>query len=34
VKAFEIVRLREFRFDPAPGVDEHFQGWSCLLKRP
>jgi SAM-dependent methyltransferase len=33
-KAFEIVRLREFRFDPAPGVDEHFLGWSCLLKRP
>ncbi len=33
-RAFEIVRLREFRFDPAPGVDVHFLGWSCLLRRP
>jgi hypothetical protein len=31
---FEIVRLREFRFDSGPGLDEHFLAWSCLLKRP
>ena len=33
-RVFEIVRLREFRFDSAPGRDEHFLGWSCLLRRP
>jgi SAM-dependent methyltransferase len=31
---FEIVRLREFRFDSAPGVSEHFLAWSCLLRKP
>src|SRR5690606_16631897 len=31
--AFEIVDLREFRFDEAPGVSERFLGWSCLLRR-
>jgi hypothetical protein len=32
-RMFEIVRLREFRFDPGPGRDEHFLAWSCLLRR-
>jgi SAM-dependent methyltransferase len=32
-RAFEIVRLREFRFDEAPGVPARFLGWSCLLRR-
>jgi methyl halide transferase len=32
-RAFEIVRLREFRFDGAPGSGENFLGWSCLLRR-
>ncbi len=32
-RLFEVVRLREFRFDSAPGLDEHFLGWSCLLRR-
>lgn len=30
--AFDVVRLREFRFDPVPG-QPHFLGWSCLLRR-
>ncbi len=33
-RVFEIVRLREFRFDVAARVGEHFLGWSCLLRRP
>jgi SAM-dependent methyltransferase len=33
-RVFEIVRLREFHFDPAPGVPVRFLGWSCLLRRP
>jgi hypothetical protein len=31
--AFEIQRLREFRFDRAPGSTENFLGWSCLLRK-
>jgi SAM-dependent methyltransferase len=31
-RVFHIQWLREIRFDPAPGVDERFLGWSCLLK--
>jgi SAM-dependent methyltransferase len=30
---FEIVRLREFRFDQVEGVGIQFLGWSCLLRR-
>jgi SAM-dependent methyltransferase len=30
---FEVVRLREFRFDQVEGVGIHFLGWSCLLRR-
>jgi SAM-dependent methyltransferase len=32
-RVFEIVRLREFRFDSDKGSGEHFLGWSCLLRR-
>ncbi|MEN6497363.1 MAG: class I SAM-dependent methyltransferase [Thermoguttaceae bacterium] len=32
-RLFEIVQLREFRFD-APGVGQpRYLGWSCLLRR-
>jgi SAM-dependent methyltransferase len=31
--AFEILDLREFRFDEAPGVPECFLGWSCLVQK-
>jgi methyl halide transferase len=31
---FEIVRLREFRFDLHENIPVRFLGWSCLLKRP
>jgi hypothetical protein len=31
--AFQIVDLREFRFDKAPGVTERFLGWSCLVEK-
>jgi SAM-dependent methyltransferase len=31
--AFEIVALREFRFDEAPGVPAQFLGWSCLVRK-
>lgn len=30
---FEIVRLREFRFDPMPGDLGQPLGWSCLVRR-
>lgn len=30
--AFEIVDLREFRFDAASDVPESFLGWSCLVE--
>jgi SAM-dependent methyltransferase len=30
---FDIVWLREFRFDSAPGSGESFLAWSCLLRR-
>lgn len=30
---FDIVDLREFHFDEAPGVPERFLGWSCLLEK-
>jgi SAM-dependent methyltransferase len=32
-RVFEIVRLREFRFDSDKGSGEHFLGWSCLVRR-
>jgi SAM-dependent methyltransferase len=32
-RLFEIVRLREFRFDSPAGSDEHFLAWSCLVRR-
>ncbi|QDT53163.1 tellurite resistance protein TehB [Caulifigura coniformis] len=31
--AFNILDLREFRFDEAPGVPAKFLGWSCLVKK-
>jgi methyl halide transferase len=30
---FQILDLREFRFDEAPGVTERFLGWSCLVEK-
>jgi 2-polyprenyl-3-methyl-5-hydroxy-6-metoxy-1,4-benzoquinol methylase len=30
---FEIVRLREFRFDPSDSEPGRPLGWSCLLRR-
>jgi len=30
---FQILDLREFRFDEAPGVPEQFLGWSCLVEK-
>jgi SAM-dependent methyltransferase len=30
---FEVVRLREFRFDTVEAVGQQFLGWSCLLRR-
>ena len=32
-RRFEIVRLREFRFDQLQGLDSRPLGWSCLLRR-
>ncbi|MCA9190056.1 MAG: methyltransferase domain-containing protein [Pirellulaceae bacterium] len=32
-QTFHIVDLHEFRFDGAPGVDEDFLGWSCLVSK-
>jgi hypothetical protein len=29
---FEVLRLREFRFDARPGR-RRYLGWSCLLQR-
>lgn len=31
--AFQILDLRDFRFDEVPGVPERFLGWSCLVKK-
>lgn len=31
--AFQILDLHEFRFDEAPGVQERFLGWSCLVEK-
>ena len=31
--AFQILDLREFRFDEAPGMAERFLGWSCLVAK-
>jgi SAM-dependent methyltransferase len=31
--AFEIIRLREFRFDQVEEGGIQFLGWSCLLRR-
>jgi SAM-dependent methyltransferase len=30
---FEVVRLREFRFDADVGDGKRYLGWSCLLRR-
>ena len=30
---FDIVQLREFRFDQVEGDGSRFLGWSCLLRR-
>jgi SAM-dependent methyltransferase len=30
---FDIVRLREFRFDQVEGDGTRFLGWSCLARR-
>jgi SAM-dependent methyltransferase len=30
---FDIVQLREFRFDQVEAVGVRFLGWSCLLRR-
>jgi len=30
---FDIVQLREFRFDQVEGQGVRFLGWSCLLRR-
>jgi cyclopropane fatty-acyl-phospholipid synthase-like methyltransferase len=30
---FDIVQLREFRFDPSRQFDTRFLAWSCLLRR-
>lgn len=32
-RVFDIVRLREFRFDSSPNMPEHFLGWSCLVRQ-
>jgi 2-polyprenyl-3-methyl-5-hydroxy-6-metoxy-1,4-benzoquinol methylase len=32
-QVFQIVWLREFRFDSTPGSGEGFLGWSCVLRR-
>lgn len=31
--AFQILDLREFHFDEAPGVPAQFLGWSCLVQK-
>jgi len=31
--AFHILDLHEFRFDEAPGIQERFLGWSCLVEK-
>jgi len=33
-RLFEIIRIREFRFDQADQVGIRFLGWSCLVRRP
>ena len=32
-RLFEVLRLREFRFDPDQGNGKEYLGWSCLLRR-
>jgi SAM-dependent methyltransferase len=32
-RLLEVVRLREFRWDPAPGDGGPHLGWSCLLRK-
>jgi SAM-dependent methyltransferase len=32
-QSFNILDLREFRFDEAPGVPVRFLGWSCLVEK-
>ena len=31
--SFDIIHLREFRFDSSPQLNEHFLAWSCLLRK-
>jgi SAM-dependent methyltransferase len=33
-QGFELLQLREFRFDPSERVSFQFLGWSCLIQRP
>ena len=33
-RVFEIVRLREFWLDSAPGEKETWPAWSCWLRKP
>ena len=32
-RVFDIIRLREFRFDQVEKVGVRFLGWSCLVRR-
>jgi SAM-dependent methyltransferase len=32
-ESFQILELREFRFDEAPGVPVRFLAWSCLVQK-
>ena len=32
-RLFDIVHLREFRFDQVEADGSRFLGWSCLLRR-
>src|SRR5438270_206658 len=31
--SFEVLRLRAFRFEPAPEDGRRYLGWSCLLRH-
>jgi SAM-dependent methyltransferase len=32
-RSFEVICLREFRFDPEQGGGKRYLGWSCQLRR-
>jgi SAM-dependent methyltransferase len=32
-RMFDIIQLREFRFDPTPDCNERFLAWSCVLRK-